>query len=123
MARPFPPRHPAGEPGAAHLDLTGDLPVVVVDVTAWLDLATVPAVLAVVDAAIALAPPRLAVDLSQCELADAYGLGMLERASRRAALQGTELVLLGVDRRLARVLRFTGLDAVLPVVDDARACA
>lgn len=115
------PLPPLDEAGRAHLDLTGDVPAVVVDATAWLDLATVPAVQEVLDAALALVPARLAVDLSQCELADAYALRVLERAARRAARQGTEVVLVGVDDRLARVLRLTGLDAVLPVVERVSA--
>jgi anti-anti-sigma factor len=114
-----PPRRPLdGFPHGAHLDLTGSVPVVVVDAPDWLDLSTAPAVRTVLDAALRPAPARVAVDLSRCELADAYGLGMLERAHRRAALQGTELVLIGVDDRLRRVLALTGLADVLSVVDD-----
>lgn len=100
---------------AAHVDLTRDPPVVVVDVAGWLDLSTAPAVREVVDAAMVLRPPQLAVDLSRCELADAYGLGVLERARRRCELQGTDLVLTGVNAGIRRVLSLTRLDDVLPV--------
>lgn len=114
--RPVPPRDPADRTTpAAHLVLYRALPVVVVDVTGWLDLSTAPDVQRVVDAALAPRPRRLAVDLSRCLLADAYGLGMLERARRRGLLQGTELVLTGVNERIRRVLALTGLEAVLPV--------
>jgi anti-sigma B factor antagonist len=99
----------------AHLDLTQHVPVVVVDVREWLDMSTAGAVRDVLDSALRQQPRRLVVDLSACELADAYGLGMLDQARHRAELQGTELVLTGVNARLARVIRLLGLDGVLPV--------
>lgn len=121
-ARPVPTRRPPADAvaGLAHLDLARPVPTVVVDASCWLDLATAPAVRAVVDAGLERRPPVLAVDLSSCHLADGYGLGMLAEASRQAARQGTELVLVGVSRRIGRVLALTGLDAVLPVTADAR---
>jgi anti-anti-sigma factor len=109
---------PAARPtstAGAHLDLTQDVPVVVVDVREWLDMSTAAGVRAVLEAALRQHPRRLVVDLSACELADAYGLGMLERARHRAVLQGTDLVLTGVSSRLARVVRLLGLAGVLPV--------
>lgn len=98
-----------------HLGLTQHEPVVVVDVREWLDMSTAGAVREVLDTALRQRPRRLVVDLSACQLADAYGLGMLERARLRAVLQGTDLVLTGVTPRLARVIRLLGLDGVLPV--------
>jgi anti-anti-sigma factor len=117
------PAPPSPREAAAHLDLTGAVPVVVVDVVGWLDLATAPGVRRVVVAALAARPARLAVDLSACELADAYGLGVLATAAGRAGAQGTELVLVGVNRRIRRVLVLCGLADALPVTDLARASA
>jgi anti-sigma B factor antagonist len=120
--RPAPPAPHSAE-GAAHLDLTGAVPVVVVDVPGWLDLATAPEVRIVVEAALDSRPQRLAVDLSGCELADAYGLGMLATAQRRGRAQGTELVLVGVNRRIRRVLALSGLAGALPVTELDRVSA
>ena len=105
---------PAAAP-EAHLDLRSPCPTVVVDVTDWLDVATAPGVRAVIDAGLRKAPRRLDVDLTCCELADVAGVHMLEQAQRRAALQGTELVLVGVSPRLRRVLHLLELDGVLAV--------
>ena len=110
------PSLPAPRPGcAAHLELRQATPVVVVDISEWLDLETAPQVRAVVDAGLARADERLDVDLSSCEGADLQGIDMLEKAQRRAALQGTELVLTGVNPRLRRVLHLLGVDAVVAV--------
>lgn len=105
----------AASTAGAHLDLTHDVPVVVVDVREWLDMSTAGDVRTVLEAALRQHPRRLVVDLSACQLADAYGLGMLERARHLAVLQGTDLVLTGVRPRLARVMHLLGLDGVLPV--------
>ena len=108
--RPAPPAGPE-----AHLDLRLACPTVVVDVSDWLDVATAPGVRAVIDAGLRKVPRRLDVDLTHCELADVHGLHMLEQAQRRAALQGTELVLVGVSARLRRVISLLELDGVLAV--------
>jgi anti-anti-sigma factor len=114
-SRPAPPPRRCEPRAEAHLELGGPVPTVVVDVADWLDVSTAPAVREVLDDALSRRPRRLAVDLSRCPLADAYGLGMIERAQRRGVLQGTELVLVGVSPRLRRILRLTGLDQVLSV--------
>lgn len=56
---------------------------------------------------------RLVVDLSEVELIDAIGLGVLVGAHRRARLEGRELVLRGASRRVARLLAVTRLDRVI----------
>ncbi len=108
--RPPSPRSPE-----AHLDLSHEVPVVVVDATDWLDVCTAPGVEAVVGEALRSRPARLAVDLSACRMADAYGVGTLARLHRRAAAQGTELWLVGANGRVRRVLELVGLSEALPV--------
>jgi anti-sigma B factor antagonist len=56
---------------------------------------------------------RLVVDLSELELLDATGLGVLVGAHRRARLDGRELVLRGTPVRIVRLLRRTRLDRVI----------
>lgn len=109
---------PTPRSSTAHLDLRGTVPVAVVDVAAWLDVATAPAVEELLRGALASRPVRVAVDLSRCEGADAYGLGVLARVQRDAAAQGTELVLTGVNRRVRRVLGLLQLSGDLPVVAE-----
>jgi anti-sigma B factor antagonist len=112
---PPPPRRTASGGPVAQLDLTGPVPVVVVDVPDWLDVSTAPAVEAVLDGLLQAGPRRVAVDLTGCPMADPFGLGMLARVRERAARTGTELWLVGVDRRVQRVLDILGLTDALPV--------
>ena len=114
---------PAPRSFTARLDLRDEVPVAVVDVDEWLDVATAPAVEELVRAALVGRPPRVAVDLTRCEGADAYGLGVLARVQREAAAQGTELVLTGANRRVRRVLRLLHLTSELPVVPTATRAA
>jgi anti-anti-sigma factor len=64
-------------------------------------------------AVLAAGSGRLVVDLSEVELVDATGLGVLVGAHRRARLDGGELVLRGTTPRVARLLRLTRLDRVI----------
>jgi anti-anti-sigma factor len=110
---------PSGPPSprqsVARLDLTGDVPVVVVDAPVWLDLATAPVVEAVLVRALADRPPRLAVDLTSCAMADAFGLGMLARVGAAARADGTEVWLVGANRQVRRVVTLMGMDDALVV--------
>lgn len=107
---------PAPRTPLAHLELDGEVPVVVVDVPDWLDAATAPGIEALAVEALRTRPARLAVDLTQCVLADPYGVGMLARVRLLAQEQGAELVLLGANARVRRVLELVGLAAALPVL-------
>ena len=57
----------------------------------------------------------LTVDLSEVELLDATGLGVLVGAHRRARLQDRELILCDARPRVARLLSLTRLDRVIAV--------
>jgi anti-anti-sigma factor len=57
----------------------------------------------------------LVVDLSEVELVDATGLGLLVGAHRRAERAGRRLVLRGVPERIDRLLLATRLSRVLTV--------
>ena len=107
---------PAPRSATAHLDRRGGTPVAVVDVEDWLDVATAPAVEALLQEALRGRPQQVAVDLSRCQGADPHGLGVLVRVGEQAAAQGTRLVLTGVSGRVHRVLRLMGLTDLLPVV-------
>jgi anti-anti-sigma factor len=64
-------------------------------------------------AVLAAGSGRLVVDMSEVELLDATGLGVLVGAHRRARLDGRELVLRGAPARVVRLLRRTRLDRVI----------
>ncbi|RKS71351.1 anti-anti-sigma factor [Motilibacter peucedani] len=58
---------------------------------------------------------RFVVDVSEAEIADATGLGVLVGAHRRAERLERQLVLRGVPPRLERLLRATRLHRILHV--------
>jgi anti-anti-sigma factor len=95
----------------AHVRVTGDL-----------DLSTGPAVWAILRSHLAAGRDYLRLDLSGVGFLDASALsGIAELHHAALARRGT-LVLTGVSGRVARLLRLTGLDAVLliggPRADD-----
>lgn len=108
------PRAP--RPPLAHLELDGSVPVVVIDVPDWLDAATAPGVETLLATALRSHPARVAVDLTRCVLADPYGVGMLARMRLRAQEQDCELVLIGANARVRRVLELVGLADAFPVL-------
>lgn len=65
------------------------------------------------DTALARGAGPLYVDVSDVELIDVIGLGVLVGAHRRAERSGRRLVLRGVPPRMVRVLRLTRLDRIL----------
>ena len=58
---------------------------------------------------------RLVVDLSQVELLDATGLGVLVGTHRRARAAGRQLVLLDAVPRVTRILALTRVDRIIPI--------
>jgi anti-sigma B factor antagonist len=63
----------------------------------------------------------LTVDLSEVELLDATGLGVLIGTHRRARLAGRRLVLRDATPRVARLLLMTRVDRIIPVEQTAPA--
>jgi len=59
---------------------------------------------------------RLVVDMSEVELLDATGLGVLVGTHRRARVAGRWLVLVNAPPRVARLLTLTRVDRVIQVV-------
>ena len=80
-----------------------------------LDVHSVSDVRAVLHAAIDAGDGDLVVDLSEVDLVDATGLGVLVGADRRAKLAGRRVVLRDVRPRLLRILRATRLHRVLTI--------
>jgi anti-sigma B factor antagonist len=62
---------------------------------------------------------RVLVDLTDVELIDSFGLGVLVGARKRAVSHDGELALVVTNPRLLHVLELTGLDTTLRVVADA----
>lgn len=80
-----------------------------------LDVHSVADVRTVLHAAIDAGQGDLVVDLSEVDLVDATGLGVLVGADRRAKLAGRRVVLRDVRPRLLRILRATRLHRVLTI--------
>jgi anti-anti-sigma factor len=74
-------------------------------------------------AALACGTGELVVDLSEVELLDATGLGVLVGTHRRARNAGRRLVLRDVSHRVARLLALTRVDRIIPVEQTAAAGA
>jgi anti-sigma B factor antagonist len=66
-------------------------------------------------AAVSSGTGDLVVDLSEVELLDATGLGVLVGTHRRARLAGRRLVLRGAVPRVSRILALTRLDRIIQV--------
>lgn len=70
---------------------------------------------AALHAALDVGAGDLVVDMSEVEVVDATGLGVVMGAHRRGTTCGRRIVLRGVSDRFARILRVTRLDRVLVV--------
>ncbi|HEY0357318.1 MAG TPA: STAS domain-containing protein [Mycobacteriales bacterium] len=91
-----------------------EAPGSVVTLTGRVDGATVASCREVLHRAVDSGRGLLVVDVSAVVLVDATGLAMLLGTARRAGHAGRRLVLRGTPPRVARLLRVTGLDVVLP---------
>ena len=88
---------------------TGHGPASVV-VTGELDLATVPVLRARLDAALAMRPAALHVDLAGCTFADCSAVDLLLAVRDAARRDGVVLVLVRPSRPVRRLLRVLELD-------------
>lgn len=89
----------------------GGLTVVCID--GRLDASTATDVRERLHAAVGLGSGTLVIDLSDVQLVDATGLGVLAGTQRLAARSGRSMVLRGTPPRVARLLRIIGFDRVL----------
>lgn len=89
-----------------------------VSVRGRLDVTTVADVRELLHSAVDHGVGDLRIDLTDLELVDATGLGLLLGAHRRAGRLGRRLVLHAVPTRVHRLLLVTRLDRVL-TLDDA----
>lgn len=62
---------------------------------------------------------RVLLDLTEVELIDSFGLGVLVGARKRARAQDGDLAVVVTSERLRHVFELTGLDVTLRVVADA----
>lgn len=84
-------------------------------VTGNLDLASVPATAAVLDAVLPSRPRRLLIDLTQCRFIDGAGIGVLLRTHYRMRRTAGRLTLLNPTFAVRRILNVSGADMVLDV--------
>lgn len=101
------------------VDVSGDSATQRVVLAGRLDVATVGDVRGMLQDVLAHGTGDLVVDLTDVDVADATGLGVLVGAHRRAERLERHLVLTGVGPRLERLLRMTRLHRIL----DVRAAA
>jgi anti-sigma B factor antagonist len=59
----------------------------------------------------------LVLDLTEVEFMDSSGLGVLVGAHQQASIQGSALILAGLNARVAKILRITKLHKVFTVVE------
>ncbi|MDO3705320.1 STAS domain-containing protein [Micromonospora sp. C28SCA-DRY-2] len=99
-----------------HVQISAAGHAVEVRVTGEIDIATVGAL----RSALWAAPARsvLRVDLSGVRVLSAAGVRALVAAHLRVRGRGGELVLVGPDPTVRRVLRATGLHRVIPIVEE-----
>jgi anti-anti-sigma factor len=88
-----------------------------------LDVTTVADIRTVLHEAVDLGADDLVVDLSDVELVDATGLGVLVGVHRRASRLGRRLVLRGVPPRVLRLLAVTRLSRILAIEPSVPAIA
>lgn len=72
-------------------------------------------------AAIAAGAERVALDMSGVEFLASVGVRSLMKAARALSAKGGRLVVFGADDAARKVLRSTGVDQVIAVVEDEAA--
>ncbi|WP_151774030.1 anti-sigma factor antagonist [Streptomyces abyssomicinicus] len=87
----------------------------VLELRGEIDILTAQEVGPHLDAVTGRTRPDVVVDLTPVEFFDCSGLRLLLRARRRVLARGGELRVVCADRLVLRILRVTGLAAVLPV--------
>ncbi|NYV78646.1 anti-sigma factor antagonist [Streptomyces sp. UH6] len=87
----------------------------VLELRGEIDILTAQEVGPHLDAVTGRARPDVVIDLTPVEFFDCSGLRLLFRARRRVLARGGELRVVCADRLVLRILRVTGLAAVLPV--------
>jgi anti-anti-sigma factor len=100
---------------AIGIDITGDVVGQRIVLRGRLDAGTVGDVRILLQDVLARGTGDLVLDLTDVDVADATGLGVLVGAHRRAERLERHLVLTGVGPRLERLLRMTRLHRILRV--------
>lgn len=90
----------------------------VVTVRGVVDVAAAPELRQVLQEVQFTGSPRILLDLTEVELIDSFGLGVLVGARKRAVSHDGELALVVTNPRLLHVLELTGLDTTFRVVAD-----
>jgi anti-sigma B factor antagonist len=89
----------------------------VLNVRGEIDMATCPQLRQEIVGQIGQGNLNLVVDLGEVDFIDSTGLGVLIGGLKRARGQGGDLRVSGVDDRLEKVFRLTGLGEILVVVN------
>jgi len=83
-----------------------------------LDLASAPALEEQLARAEEMAAPVIVVDLRELDFMDSTGLHVLLKAHQRTSKRGGQFVLVKGSRQIERLLRLTGVDERLTIVDS-----
>lgn len=103
------------------IDAARDFDHYVVRIRGELDMAGCPALELALQQAEWSDADRILVDLEELRFADASGLSVIMNAGRRSADNGDRLRITGGKGQVARILRLTTLDDILPIADPVPA--
>lgn len=95
--------------------------VTVVAVAGEVDVSSAPTVQEQLDPLLGRAPYTVVVDMSEVSFLDSTGLGALVAALKHAEENGGGLPLAGVQDRVLKLFRITGLDSVFVMEDSVEA--
>jgi anti-sigma B factor antagonist len=90
----------------------------ILSVAGELDLHTSPQLQAAIAAALDGGATRLAIDAHGVPFMDSSSLGVIVASLKRTRDKGGELALVGLQESPRKVIALTGLDSVLPIVDE-----
>ena len=83
-----------------------------------LDLETAPKLLTGVVEQLRIGVDELVIDLAELSFIDSSGLGTLVGCWRRAQQAGVALIVANPNEDVSMTLEITGLDQILPIVDE-----
>jgi anti-sigma B factor antagonist len=120
MAQPsaWRPRRGGSDRDGLALVVTGDVPCARLLVVGELDYGTAPRLARFLSDLLDAGYRRIDLDLSRLTFLAAAGLSVFREATVRFEEAGGRLRLVGVTPRVTRILRITGLDTVLVVLED-----
>lgn len=107
----------ASEGGSFRLSVSRHEERVVIEARGDLDMGAVPALEEKLLVEEASGADRIVLDLSELSFIDSSGLAAVLGAARRSSEDGNRLRVVAGDGHVAKMLRLTGIDQVVPLLD------